>query len=146
MTRINIIPPKKLTDQHLIAEYRELPMVFGSLRRTLKSKKGLKLEDISKYYTLNRGHVMFFYDKLEYLNKRYKEIISEMENRGYQPDPNREFNIKGFPLYLYNDWKPSNKDFDVIYKRLTEKINMKIDWYRYYGKPIDSSFIYKSYL
>ena len=35
---------------------------------------------------------------------------------------------------------------DVIYKRLTEKINMKIDWYRYYGKPIDNSFSHKVYL
>ena len=40
MTRINIIEPAELTDQHLIAEYREIFMVGGSLRRTLKSKSG----------------------------------------------------------------------------------------------------------
>ena len=40
MTRINIISPSELTDQHLIAEYREIFMVAGSLKRTLISKSG----------------------------------------------------------------------------------------------------------
>ena len=40
MTRINIVEPSELTDQHLIAEYREIFMVAGSLRRTLVSKSG----------------------------------------------------------------------------------------------------------
>ena len=30
MTRINIVEPSELTDQHLIAEYREITMVPGS--------------------------------------------------------------------------------------------------------------------
>ena len=47
MTRINIIPPSELTDQHLIAEYREIFMVPASLRRTLKSKVGFKKNKIN---------------------------------------------------------------------------------------------------
>ena len=42
MTRINIVNPSELTDQHLIAEYREITMVPGSLKRTLVSKIGYK--------------------------------------------------------------------------------------------------------
>ena len=38
MTRINIIPVEELTDQHLIAEYREIFMIGSSLQRSLKSK------------------------------------------------------------------------------------------------------------
>ena len=38
MTRINIIEPSELTDQHLIAEYREIFMVGSVLQRSLKSK------------------------------------------------------------------------------------------------------------
>ncbi len=57
MTRINVIDPIDLTDQHLMAEYRELPMIMGSLRRSLKSKKGLP--KITPKYTLNAGHVTF---------------------------------------------------------------------------------------
>lgn len=30
MTRINVIPVSELSDQHLIAEYRELPRVLKS--------------------------------------------------------------------------------------------------------------------
>ena len=37
MTRINIISPSELTDQHLVAEYREIFMVGSALARTLKS-------------------------------------------------------------------------------------------------------------
>ena len=34
MTRINLVPPEELMDQHLFAEFREIKMV--SLRRGLK--------------------------------------------------------------------------------------------------------------
>ena len=60
MTRINIIDPSELYDQHLIAEYREIFMVAGSLKRTLVSKTGYKEEKVSKRYTLNKEHVYFF--------------------------------------------------------------------------------------
>jgi deoxyribonuclease (pyrimidine dimer) len=33
MTRINVVPPRELTRQHLIAEYRELPRVFGLVKK-----------------------------------------------------------------------------------------------------------------
>ena len=55
MTRINIVPVTELMDQHLIAEYREITMVPGSLNRTLSSKKGLDYQKISDEYTLNNG-------------------------------------------------------------------------------------------
>ena len=53
MTRINIIPPRELYDQHLIAEYREMLMVPASLKRTLASKQGLQLHKIPKTFPLN---------------------------------------------------------------------------------------------
>ena len=53
MTRINIISPSELTDQHLIAEYREIFMVAGSLKRTLISKSGFVESKVPKNYTLN---------------------------------------------------------------------------------------------
>ena len=84
MTRINLIEPNELTDQHLIAEYREITMVPAALKRTLNSKIGLRKDKISKKYTLNTGHVYFFYDKGLYLNKRYDEIIAEMKQRGFK--------------------------------------------------------------
>ncbi len=130
MTRINIVPVSELTDQHLIAEYREITMVPAALIRTLRSKVGLRKEKISKRYTLNTGHVYFFYDKGLYLNKRYDELISEMKLRGFNPDPNRKFPKHVFPRHLYNDWMPSLDEQRIVRKRIEEKIAMKPNWYR----------------
>jgi len=130
MTRINIIPVSELTDQHLIAEYREITMVPAALKRTLRSKVGLQYKKISKEFTLNTGHVYFFYNKGLYLNKRYDEIVSEMKYRGFNPDPTRRFPKEVFPEELYNDWMPSLNEQKVIRQRIREKIAMKPDWYR----------------
>ena len=131
MTRINIIPPSELTDQHLIAEYREITMVPGSLKRTLKSKSGFRQSRVSKRYTLNAGHVYFFYDKGLYLNKRYGELVEEMKLRGFNPDPDRKFPKEVFPSELYNDWMPTLEEQKVVKQRIEEKIKMKPNWYRH---------------
>ena len=130
MTRINIIPPSELTDQHLIAEYREITMVPAALSRTLKSKAGFNPNRINEKYTLNTGHVYFFYDKGLYLNKRYNELIEEMKLRGFNPDPDKKFPKEIFPSELYNDWMPTLEDQKIIRKRIAEKIAMKPNWYR----------------
>ena len=130
MTRINIIPVSELTDQHLIAEYREITMVPAALKRTLRSKLGICQEKISKKFTLNTGHVYFFYNKGLYLNKRYDELVEEMKDRGFNPDENRKFPKHVFPSELYNDWMPSYDEQLVIRERIKEKIAMKPNWYR----------------
>ena len=131
MTRINIIPVSELHDQHLIAEYREITMVPAALNRTLKSKAGLDRKKISKRFTLNNGHVYFFYDKGLYLDKRYTEIVNEMKSRGFNPDSNRVFPIEIFKDNdLYNDWTPTIEDQKLIRQRIQERINSKPDWYR----------------
>ena len=130
MTRINIISPSELTDQHLIAEYREITMVPAALSRTLRSKAGFNPNRINKTYTLNAGHVYFFYDKGLYLNKRYVELVEEMESRGFNVDHTRKFPKEVFPKELYNDWMPTLDDQKIIRKRIEEKIAMKPNWYR----------------
>ena len=131
MTRINIIDPSELYDQHLIAEYREIFMVAGSLKRTLLSKAGYKEEKVSKRYTLNKGHVYFFYNKGLYLHKRYDAIIKEMKERGFKPDSDRKFPKNIFiDNGLYHDWKPDKEDYKVIRKRIKEKIALRPGWYR----------------
>ena len=72
MTRINLIEPNKLTNQHLVAEYREIFMVGSSLQRSLKSPSWEKTKNtLPTEFTLNGGHVKFFYNKGKYLSKRY---------------------------------------------------------------------------
>ena len=131
MTRINIIEPSELTDQHLIAEYREITMVPGSLKRTLVSKIGYQEKKVPKKFTLNGGHVYFFYNKGKYLDIRYKQLIKEMKRRGFNPDPNRKFPIDIFKNNgLYNDWMPTIEDQKIIRQRIAERIAAKPDWYR----------------
>ena len=131
MTRINIIPVSELYDQHLIAEYREITMVPAALKRTLASKNELDNSKIPENYTLNTGHVYFFYNKGKYLYDRYNIIISEMIKRGFKPDPNRKFPKKIFQDNdLFHDWKPTLNDYNIIRKRIQSKLKEKPNWYR----------------
>ena len=131
MTRINLIEPSELTDQHLIAEYREIFMVGGSLKRTLVSKNGYQESKVSNQYTLNAGHVYFFYNKGKYLDKRYQELIKEMKKRDFKPDKSRTFPKEVFVKNgLYNDWVPNPEDYKLIRQRIESKIKMKPNWYR----------------
>ena len=131
MTRINLVDPYELTDQHLIAEYREITMVPGSLKRTLVSKSGYQESKVPKQFTLNSGHVYFFYNKGKYLHNRYHELIDEMKRRGFNPDPNRKFPSDIFKNNnLYNDWMPTIEDQKLIRERIKKRIDAKPDWYR----------------
>ena len=132
MTRINLVDPNFLSDQHLVAEYREIFMVGSALQRSLKSLNWQKTkESLPEKFTLNRGHVKFFYNKGKYLHKRYISISKEMRNRGMNLDPNRRFKREQWPDYLYNDWKPNRIDIDLIKDRINQKISQKPSWYRW---------------
>ena len=92
MTRINIIPVNQLYDQHLIAEYREIFMVGSALQRSMRSQSWERTKEmLPKEFTLNTGHIKFFFNKGKYLHKRYLMLIDEMKNRGMNPDCNRRF-------------------------------------------------------
>lgn len=132
MTRINLVDPTELMDQHLIAEYREIRLLCGSLRRTLNSKSGYREEKIPKEFTLATGHVYFFYNKGKYLHERYESLKQEMVRRGFTP--NLDFPIDVWPAHLYNNWAPSEQDKNIIRARIAQRISERPGWYRYYGK------------
>ena len=132
MTRINIVPTKELADQHLVAEYRELFMVGSALARTLKSpNRDKSLSSIPEKFTLNTGHVKFFYNKGRYLHKRYDELVEEMKRRGMNPDPDRVFKRDQWPDELYQDWQPDDQELAIVRQRIQERIDAKPDWYRW---------------
>jgi len=132
MTRINLVPITELSDQHLVAEYREIFMVGPSLQRSLKSPNWNKTkETLPKEFTLNKGHVKFFYNKGKYLYNRYLELIKEMKNRGMNPDPLRKFKREQWPDELFNDWMPSANDLEIIRERIQLRIKQKPNRYRW---------------
>lgn len=118
MTRINVaIPPKQLTNKHLLSEHREMkriPNVVSRGRYNMKS--------IPNQFTLGKGHVAFFYNKLQYLKNRYEEVYAECKNRN--------FNIQYYgsawddvPKHLMNDYEPTERDEQIIRQRIKEKLD-----------------------
>lgn len=142
MTRINLIDPVELTDQHLIAEYREIRLLCANFVRSMHSKRGLRPEEIPKQFTLNTGHVRFFYDKGLYLHKRYDSLKFEMVNRGFSP--NNEFPVDVWTRESYNDWHATSRDKQIVRERIQLRISQKPNWYRYKGKPLNESGLQKS--
>ena len=137
MTRINLVEPDELTDQHLIAEYREIRLLCANLTRTLNSKHGFVEGKVPKQFTLNAGHVYFFYNKGEYLHNRYDSLKREMVVRGFSPQ--NEFPKQVWPEKLYNDWIPSERDKNIVRERIELRISQKPGWYRYYGEQYESN-------
>ena len=135
MTRINLVPVGELADQHLVAEYREIFMVGSSLQRSMRSPNWpTKKSALPKEFTLNKGHVTFFYNKGEYLHNRYLDLIEEMKCRGMNPDPSRKFKREQWPDELFSNWTPNENDLAVIRERIETKIQQKPGWYRWTQK------------
>jgi deoxyribonuclease (pyrimidine dimer) len=137
MVRINIINPKFLADQHLIAEYNEILMLLGYVKKNPK----LGIKKIPENYKLGPGHMLFFKNKLKYLNKRFIIIKKEMTNRGFSNNINLDLNI--FNKNLINDWEATNEDKKIIKKRIIYKINLKPEYYRYYKEKKPKEFFIK---
>lgn len=132
MTRINTVDVKILADAHLMAEYRELPMVHGALRRTLKSVKGFDSERVSLVYTLNAGHVYFFYNKGKFLFKRYNELINELLYRGFRVNPeDRDVDWTIFDSVPQVDWNPTKNDIELNFDRILTRIKQKPKFYKW---------------
>ena len=132
MTRINLIPPSELTDQHLMAEYRELPMVMGSAKRSHPSTFVPAVK-----YLLNKGHVKFFFNKRAFLLDRYQKLILELRKRGFNIDPgSREVDWSVLDKFPQVEWKPKSYDIEISRERITWKISLKPWWYTINKVPI----------
>ena len=141
MTRINLIEPIDLCDQHLIAEIKEINQLSGSYRKSMESKNGVDRKRIPPHYTLNTGHVYFFYDKGRYLHNRFNALKKEALDRKFNIKVSFQNDWDETPK-LYNDWDAVKDDYRIVTQRIIEKIRMKKEWYRYRGVNIN----YKDYI
>ncbi len=120
MTRINTgIPVKTLSREHLLAEHREIKRIPNCIVKGRYSLKGQP-----KRFKLGQGHVKFFYDKLGYLLKRYKQIYQECIKRG--------FNVQDYssawdkaPKELIGDYIPTKKDIEIVKERIKQNNMIK---------------------
>lgn len=129
MTRINVVPVEELVRQHLVAEYRELPRVFGLATAALASGR-LNKNHLPQTYRLGAGHVLFFYDKLGFLYERQLQLFDEMKRRGYHPalDPKelRRYRVKS-DASIWNGYTPTPEALAINRARISERLSaMKI--------------------
>lgn len=110
MTRINVVPVEQLCNEHLKAEYRELIRVFRSAKVR---------DDVPEKYTLGRGHVIFFSNKLTWVLKRYDQLIFEMKKRGFRTTP--VIGLRDCDPSLYNDWEPDDEAINLNWQRLRQR-------------------------
>ena len=152
MTRINVVPPYSLADQHLLAEYRELPRMRSYIDK-LNENGGVRLEKLLTAYVLGKGHMLFFAPMKDWIERRYSLLVSELEHRGINLSYKEKLVIPRF-LILDNEGKEySGQDYDVkpflssIYRhqsiargeslnilRLKEKFKARPTFYRWTGR------------
>lgn len=135
MVRINLINPRYLADQHLIAEYNEILMLVSHTRKHPPKSK----TKIPQNYVLGRGHINFFKNKLGYLKKRHEELKTEMKKRGFRV--NKTVDLSGIRKELHQNYIPLKQDLEIIKKRIAWKIKKKPDWYRYYHENKGRKFL-----
>lgn len=150
MARINLVSPEELCDQHLLAEYRELPRIVNKLLKAVKAEK--KLPTLDGKYRLGRGHVTFFHNKGCWLLQRFKFLVEEMQRRGFEcnyvgrwkgeilPLQNSEYFGGQYSSLFYKKkrcigpvWNPSKSEIMLSRVRIARRMPKTP---RYYGKEI----------
>lgn len=149
MTRINLVHPSDLADQHLFAEWREIKMIVPAARRSLKTQHVSKVvEKIGPQYTLNTGHVTFFYNKLPFLKDRFSILTDELLQRRFDITP-FDFETSDYTSVWLQisqvEWQPTKKDIQVNIDRIAQRLNERPDWYRYYGDVYSPDFFIDRY-
>lgn len=131
MTRINVIRPQDLLDQHLLAEHRELPRIFPLAVQDAARKVFTRATPPPTRYTLGKGHVTFFYNKLPWLARRHAALTGECVARGFQVRTDALI-VPDSPAV---EWEPDAADLEVNLKRLREKLQAppRPDFYRHGG-------------
>jgi deoxyribonuclease (pyrimidine dimer) len=124
MTRINCVPVEDLHHKHLVAEYRELPRIFGLVFSAYKrgERAGHK---VPPKYLLGTGHVRFFYNKLAWLSGRFDLLVAEMLRRGYSPKftmSQRETWQDKIPSSFWGEWSPGQDDIILNRGRINERL------------------------
>ena len=143
--RCNLVDPRILTDQHLIAERRELRMIPPFLEKRLRLGIAAA-SDIPVFYTLGRGHMKFWLDKFKFLETRFIALTKEMQFRGFNPDLTLSLETSvAKKIGLYNDYIPRDLDIEVSKCRIVDRILQKPTWYRFHSLPISVDWITLNY-
>jgi len=126
MTRVNLLDPTVLKQKTLIAEYRELPRIFGYVRAAIKRGESPLDKRNPSRYTLGTGHCRFFYPRLGWLVSRQKAVVSECLRRGYNiQHTDVDSLVVGIPDEWMGNWEPSDGEVMVNRARVFERGGIK---------------------
>lgn len=114
MTRINLVPPDELCDQHLLAEWRELPRMANF---AFKAKAHAS---IPTNYTLVAGHMKFFLDKGIFLERRHSQLVDELQRRGFKLSDRPPFRMPF--LHGRRDYTPTPDALAINRARILERM------------------------
>lgn len=135
MTRINLPPPSRLLDQHLMAEWRELPRILPAARLALGRGN---IAGPSRY-TLGAGHVRFFYARTGWLAARHAALTAELLDRGYKLTARPPLAaVSGCDV----PWEPDAGDLAVSLARLRDKLHHppRPGFYTFRGQAVGLDF------
>lgn len=141
MTRINAsLNPKYLTDEQILAEHRGIKRIPWFLSRALYLNcERTVLDSVPESFILKEGHIKFFYDKQEFLVKRYQLIYQECLNRGFNViDLSGSWDkVRSLAPRFWQDWEPTDEDNEEVLERIKFKIcKSKKEYFHYYHKRI----------
>lgn len=124
MTRINVVPVSELSDNHILAEYYELPRMWPLIYRAMQKDD----RDLPDTYRLGSGHLRFFYNKIDYLSKRYVRLYVEAIKRNIQlqSDSNIKITLTDCKLlsldpFWFQDYEPTEEALALNRSRLAER-------------------------
>lgn len=130
MTRINCVPVECLTDEHLLAEYKEITRPMNKALIRLENGTFHQVE-IPMTYRLGKGHETFFFDKMFWLFKRWREIMNALVRRQYNIDENKFWGIWTtledalIGTETWNDWQPTPEDMYLNMARLAKRSKLQ---------------------
>lgn len=120
MTRVNLVHPKELNVKHLVAEYKELPRIFGNVRAAIERGEVASDPRNPVKFTLGQGHMRFFYPRIQFLVTRQYALIREMLRRGYAPTY-RDVVVTDIPWQWHGDYVPTLEALRLSRARLRER-------------------------
>lgn len=130
MTRINsAIPVKYLTDEHLLAEHREIKRLPYYLKRACKTSS---IKRIPEKFVLGSGHITFFLDKMKFVFERYQKIHEECIARGFDViDYSDNWSDYKEDDRYWNDYHPSEEEKKMLIERISDRIenSKKNSWH-----------------
>ena len=142
MTRVNAGLKKGFSDELLLNALGEEPRI---LREVIKRiGKGHNFDDIPQEFTLNKGHMKFFYNKCGFIYGRYQDLRHE-----YRLRHGKQYSIKHLKRItarfkyilkvrpdLCQDWTPTPAANDLVRERILSRSQNYVKSHNYFNQPI----------